>query len=114
MSCNTITITTGEDVSVLVQLQSCSGLAYTGALGGSVTASLVDTRSASTINGTAVAQADGGSANWSAGTVDVRFSSSDTAALSVGSYYMQVNVTESGGDIRKVLIEKEINVRSAT
>ncbi len=114
MSCDTMIITAGEDVSVLVQLQSCQGLAYAGALAGAVTASLVDKRTASTINGSAVAQADSGNANWAAGTIEVLFSDSDTSAMSVGSYYLQVNVTESGGDIRKVLIQKEIIVRSVS
>ena len=114
MSCETMVITAGEDVSVLVQLQSCQGLAYTGALAGTVTASLVDKRTAATINGSAIAQADSGNANWAAGIIEVLFSDSETSAMSTGSYYLQVNVTQAGGDIRKVLIQKEIVVRSVS
>ncbi len=114
MSCDAMVITAGEDVSIMVQLQSCQGLAYAGALAGSVTASLVDKRNASTINGSAVAQSDSGNANWAAGTIEVLFSDSDTSAMSVGTYYLQVSVVEAGGDIRKILVKRDVAVRSVT
>jgi hypothetical protein len=114
MNCDRTIITKGMDYSTLVQLQTARGLAYTGASGGSVSAFLVDRKTASTINGNTVAQADSGSANWAAGIVEVVFSDTDTAALSTGIYQLQVDVTESDGTIRKVLMEQQYEVRSAT
>ena len=114
MNCDRTIITTGVDYAGLVQLQTTRGLAYTGASGGTVTACLVDKKTASTINGNTVAQADSGNATWAAGIIEVVFSDTDTAALGTGTYYLQINVTESGGDIKKVLIERDYFVRSAT
>ena len=114
MNCDKIIITKGMDYSGLVQLQTTRGLAYAGAASGTVTAHLVDKKTASSINGSAVAQADSGNANWAAGIVEVIFSDTNTDAMSTGTYYLQINVTESGGAVKKVLIEKDYYVRSAT
>lgn len=95
-------------------MQTTQGLAYTGANGGSVTAFLVDKKVQSAVNGNTVAQADTGNANWAAGIIEVVFAAADTAAMSTGTYNLQVNITEAGGDVKKVLIERDYFVRSAS
>jgi len=115
MDCTPITITKGGDFSEVVQLLTATGLSYTGAASGSVSAYLVDKKTNGTINGNTVAQADSGNANWAAGQIEVVFTDTDTAALSTGTYLLQINVTESGGNIVKVLInDRDFYVRSAT
>lgn len=114
MNCKVTTITKGGDYSGLVQLNTDRGIAYTGANGGTVTAHLVDKKTASSINGNTVNQANSGNANWAAGILEIVFTDTDTAALSTGTYFLQINITESGGLIRKVLIENDYYVRSAS
>ena len=107
-------ITVGEDFSLIVSLKTRDGLAYTGANGGSVSAYLVDRRQAGTLNGSKVAQADSGNADWAAGTVEVVFADTDTAGFSVGRYYLRLDITTSGGDIKKIISEDVFQVWSET
>ena len=107
-----LNITAGEDWSLIVSLRTRSGIAYTGAAGGSVSAYLVDRRQNGTVNGSKVAQADSGSADWSSGTIEVIFSDVDTALLTEGRYFLRLDITESGGDIKKLFSDEVVQVWS--
>ena len=105
-------ITKGEDFSCLVSLQSSSGIAWVGANGGSVSAYLVDRRQDGTVNGSKVVQDDSGNADWASGTVEVKFSDTDTGAMSVGRYYLRLDITEAGGDVKKLISPEVFQVWS--
>ncbi len=105
-------ITAGEDFTCLVSLQSASGIAWTGADGGSMTAYLVDRRQDGTVNGSKVAQSDSGNADWASGTVEVKFSDVDTATLSVGRYYLRLDVTQSDATVKKLISPEVFQVWS--
>lgn len=109
-----LNITAGEDWSCIVSLKTRNGLAYTGANGGTVSAYLVDRRQGGTVNGSKVAQADSGNADWAAGTVEVKFADTDTTGMSVGRYYLRLDITESGGDVKKLFSEEVVQVWSET
>jgi hypothetical protein len=114
MSCENTTIIKGSDWTEIVYLKRKTGAAYTGASGGGVTAHFVDKKDAGTINGNTVTQADSGGASWAIGTVEVVMSATDTAALTEGNYWLQVNVTESGGSVKKMVAPKQYKIRSAS
>lgn len=105
-------ITAGEDWSCLVTVKTKAGIPYTGAAAGTVSAYLVDRQQAGTVNGSKVAQADSGLADWASGTIEVKFADTDTAGFSVGRYYLRVDITESGGDVKKLFSDAPIQVWS--
>ena len=107
-------ITAGEDFSLIISLQNRNGVPYTGANGGTVSAYLVDRRQDGTVNGSKVAQADSGNANWAIGKIEVVFADTDTTGLTVGRYYLRLDITESGGDIKKLISEEVFQVWSET
>ncbi len=105
-------LTVGEDFTCLVSLQSASGIAWTGAEGGSVNAYLVDRRQDGTVNGSKVAQTDSGNADWASGTVEVKFSDVDTASLSVGRFYLRLDITQSDTSVKKLISPEVFQVWS--
>lgn len=109
-----LNITVGEDWSCIVSLKTRNGIAYTGANGGTVSAYLVDRRQGGAVNGSKVAQADTGNADWASGTVEVKFSDLDTAGLDTGRYFLRLDITESGGEIKKLFSEEVVQVWSET
>ena len=99
-------ITQGEDFSIAVSLRNADGSAYAGAEGGTIGAYLVD-RKFEGSKQLEVPQSDTGS-TWKSGLVQVEFSDVDTATFAVGKYYLRLDITESAGDIRKVIISDKV------
>ncbi len=105
-------ITTGEDYAVLVHLKTQHGAAYTDI--SDVSACFVTKNRAATINGSMTAQSNTDNADWAVGTIEVVLPATETNAYKEGVYYMQLNITETGGKVRKVLIPEDFTIRSAT
>jgi len=76
-----------------------------------VTAQFVSVnRTSATTNGSAVSCADSGSADYSAGVVEVIYSDTVTSALTGGEWILEIKVVESGGGIKLFHAKPSVNI----
>ncbi len=103
----------GSDEDLEIQLLKQSGSAYP-VTGATITAQLRDLNKDSTANGAEVTCGSGLSgANFDAGTIIAPWTDTETSALSIGRYKVQVNITLSGGSKKKTVPDLVINVKDS-
>ena len=96
-------IVKGEDAAVKVLILGDTGTPRD-MTGETVTASLSDWESGSTINGSAGSSLEADpDADFRAGVVNIKWTDTLTAAMSVSKNRLEIKITESGGDITKII-----------